>query len=222
MQARSAKPSTATENGAPLRGDGRSRCAKRRQPPSYMSYWSYMSYRDVQDCQCRGTADSADWSRLGAGYRRLDCQYIFKSQRTRRPQRIWQLAPAPAARPVDVPDRRPGRAGRHKRYRSAPAGRWKGAVQSGESRRPICPIGPICPTALFSKQLISRALCGAPVSSWRRDLRPTVQQQYRRVDGSWDQRPGRYGGWFGRRRDKAGRNDGRGFARGPLRPCRRP
>ena len=56
-------------------------------------------------------------------------------------------APAPAARPVDVPDRRPGRAGRHKRYRSAHAGRWKGAVQSGESRRPICPIRPICPTA---------------------------------------------------------------------------
>ena len=32
VQAQSAKPSTATENRAPLWGDGRGRCAKRRQP----------------------------------------------------------------------------------------------------------------------------------------------------------------------------------------------
>ena len=71
----------------------------------------------------RGTADFADWSRLGAGCRRLtarmgnadsadlgrlracyrtqDCQNNWKSQRTRRPQRklynwrLWGAAPRP-------------------------------------------------------------------------------------------------------------------------------
>ena len=49
-----------------------------------------------------------------------------------------------------------------------------------------------------------------------------VRRRCRGVGGSWGRRPGRYGGWSGRRRDKAGRNGGRGFARGPLRPCRQP
>ena len=50
-------------------------------------------------------------------------------------------------RGADAPTTQVRRFRRFRRCRSAPAGRWKGAVQSGVSRRPICPIGPICPTA---------------------------------------------------------------------------
>ena len=86
------RPSTARsgdsgDSGAPLWGDGRGRCAKRRQPPSYMSYWSYRSYRGVQDCQCGENADCGRTQRLTEGNRgtqrraaccrRQDCQCVL-------------------------------------------------------------------------------------------------------------------------------------------------
>ena len=107
VQARRAKPSTATENGeqnARQAGDRRNSCTTRK--PNFQA------------------------SKLPSFHSPLHPRHVCD-----------------VPKGADAPTTRVRRFRRFRRCRSAPAGRWKGAVQSGESRRPICPIRPICPTA---------------------------------------------------------------------------
>ena len=113
----------------------------------------FLDHRDSQrvsqrltekDCQNKGTADFADWSRLGAGYRRQDCQNNWLSQRTQRTQRRRRWGgPCVRVKRTSGPGACRGMAGfaRH----ALVFGK-----SSGDSRRPICPIGPIGPTAACS------------------------------------------------------------------------
>ena len=66
----------------------------------------------------------------------------------REPVGAWRASHATLwGRGADAPTARVRRFRRCRRYRSAPAGRQQTVLLSGVSRRPICPIGPICPTA---------------------------------------------------------------------------